>query len=56
MMKTNVMTIDASLLLVRKYSTFALLPDCFAFAWLSFDIYATIQQNLASFSLPEYLV
>jgi hypothetical protein len=37
MMKTNVMTVDASLLLVMKKSTFALLTNCFAFARLSSD-------------------
>jgi hypothetical protein len=46
MMKTNVITVDASLLLVMKNSTFALLTDCFAFARLSSDIYATTQQSL----------
>jgi hypothetical protein len=56
MMKTNVMIVDASLLLVMKNLTFALLTDCFAFARLSSDIYATIQQNLASFSSPYCLV
>jgi energy-converting hydrogenase Eha subunit E len=49
MMKTNVMTVDVSLLLVMKNSTFALLTDCFAFAWLSSDIYATTQQKLGFF-------
>jgi hypothetical protein len=48
-MKTNVMTVDVSLLLVMKNSTFALLTDCFAFAWLSSDIYATTQQKLGFF-------
>jgi hypothetical protein len=56
MMKTDVMTVDASLLLVMKKSTFALLTDCFAFARLSSDIYATTQQSLAFSSLPGYLV
>jgi hypothetical protein len=51
-MKTNMMTVDASLLLVMKNSTFAFLTDCFAFAQLSSDIYATIQQNLVSSSPP----
>jgi hypothetical protein len=44
------MTVDASLLFVMKNSTFVLLTYCFAFAWLSSDIYATIQQKLASSS------
>jgi hypothetical protein len=56
MMKTNVMTIDASLLLVMKNSTFALLTDCLTFARLSFDIYATTQQSLAFSSPPGCLV
>jgi hypothetical protein len=56
MMKTNVMIVDASLLLVMKNSTFDLLTDCFAFAWLSSDIYATIQQSLACFLSPDCLV
>jgi hypothetical protein len=51
-MKTNVMTVDASLLLVMKNSTFSFLTDCFAFARLPSDIYAKIQQNLASSSPP----
>jgi hypothetical protein len=56
MMKTNVMNGDASLFLVMKNSTFALLTDCFAFAQLSFDIYTIAQQNLASSSPPCCLV
>jgi hypothetical protein len=52
MMKTNVMTADASLLLVMKNSTFDLLTDCFAFARLSSDIGTITQQNLASASPP----
>jgi hypothetical protein len=48
MMKTNVMTVDASLLLVMKNSTFAFLTDCFAFVRLSSGIYTVTQQNLAS--------
>jgi hypothetical protein len=52
MMKTNVMTVDASMLSAMKNSTFALLTDCFAFARLSFDIYTVTQQNLASSSPP----
>jgi hypothetical protein len=48
MMKTNVMSVDASLLLVMKSSTFDLLTDYFAFSRLSFDIYAATRQSLAS--------
>jgi hypothetical protein len=56
MMKTNVMTVDVSLLLVMKNSTFALLTDYFTFTRLSSDIYATTQQNLAFSSPPGCLV
>jgi hypothetical protein len=56
MMKTIVMTINTSLLLVMKNSTFDLLTTFFAFARLSSDIYVTIQQSLASFSSPDCLV
>jgi hypothetical protein len=52
MMKTNVMTVDASLLSAMKNSTFALLTDYFAFVRLSSDIYTITQQNLASSSPP----
>jgi hypothetical protein len=55
MMKTNVMTVDASLFSAMKNSTFALLTDYFAFVQLSSDIYTVTQQNLASSSPPCYL-
>jgi hypothetical protein len=55
-MDYNYLYLNASLLLVMKNSTFTLLTDCFAFAQLSSDIYATIQQNLAHFSSPDCLV
>jgi hypothetical protein len=53
MMKTNVMTVDASLLVVMNNSYFGhLLADCFAFSRPSFNTYATTHQSLASFLSP----
>jgi hypothetical protein len=55
-MKTNVVIVDASLLLMMKNSTFDLLTDYFAFVRLSFDPYATTHQSLAFSSPPRCLV
>jgi hypothetical protein len=55
-MKTNVVTVDASLLLMMKNSNFDLLTDYFAFVRLSFDTYAATHQSLAFSSLPGCLV